>query len=240
MRDDAGGARSPVHVGASLQYQLTGTLDTSVDAQVFVTDLFDTRAQDVAALHARGRVVIAYVSAGSLEPWRPDAASFPAAAVGMRLAGFPNESWLDVRSPRVRAAMEARFDMARSKGFDGIFASTLGAYAAASGFPIGRSDQLQYDQFLADAARARGLSPGLSGDFELGDEVAAAFDWALAVSCIARGDCDKLAAFKAMGKPVFNLETQGTASSVCPQARALGVATTLKHERYDGWREPCG
>ena len=237
--EDAGQARSPVQVGATLQYQLTGTIDTTLNAEVFVTDLFDTRAQDVSALHARGRVAIAYVSVGSLEPWRPDVASFPASAVGMRLAGFPDESWLDTRSPAVRAAMEARFELARTKGFDGIFASTLGAYAATSGFPLGRSDALQYDRFLAEAARARGLSPGLSGDFELGTEVAAAFDWALSVACIARGDCAKLASFRAMDKPVFNLETAGTQSSVCPQARALGVPTTLKHERYDAWREPC-
>jgi hypothetical protein len=236
---DAGGARSPVQLGASLQYQLTGTIDTTVNAELFVTDLFDTRASDVSALHARGRVVIAYVSTGSLEPWRPDAASFPAAAVGTHLTGYPSESWLDTRSPAVRAAMEARFDLARSKGFDGIFASTLGAYAASSGFPLSRSDELQYDRFLADAARVRGLSPGLSGDFELGLEVAAAFDWALAVSCIARSDCGKLASFQAMDKPVFDLETAGTQTSVCAQARALGIPTTLKHDRYDSWRDPC-
>src|ERR1700712_3317865 len=55
---------------SSLQYQLTGDLDEQVDAQLFVVDLFATSAEQVAALHAAGRVVTAYVSVGSLESWR--------------------------------------------------------------------------------------------------------------------------------------------------------------------------
>jgi len=244
VRDDAAGsgevgARSPVQLGASLQYQITGALDTSVDAQLFVTDLFDTRAQDVTTLHARGRVVLAYVSVGTFEPWRADAERFPAAAIGMRLARYPGESWLDVRHAEVRAAMEARFELARTKGFDGVFVSGLGAYAANSGFPLRASDQLQYDGFIAQAARERGLSPGLSNDFELGDELAELYDWALTVGCVTAGDCAKLAAFRALHKPVFNLETEGSAATLCPMARALGIPTTLKRGAYDAWREPC-
>jgi len=54
--------------GMRLHYQITGTPQIDAAAELFVLDLFDTEADDLAALHARGRVAIAYLSAGSHEP----------------------------------------------------------------------------------------------------------------------------------------------------------------------------
>src|SRR3954471_7256288 len=70
---DTGGepdSAAVVRAGMALQYQITGDLDTSVDAQLFVVDLFDATEKDIRALRAAGRIVVAYVSVGSLEPWR--------------------------------------------------------------------------------------------------------------------------------------------------------------------------
>jgi hypothetical protein len=231
--------RAVVRPGMTLQYQITGDVDTSVDAQLFVIDLFDTTQQQVAELHAKGAVVIAYVSAGSFEPWREDSAAFPKSAIGMSLADFPDESWLDIRNKAVRSAIETRFDRAHDKGFDGVFLSTLGGYMQMSGFALTRADELDYDRFLASAAQARGLSAGLSGDFELGTEIAAAFNWALDIGCIARAHCDELGSFLARGKAVFDLETEGQHDAVCMQAARYGIATTLKRPAYDAWRVPC-
>ena len=230
---------SRVRVRMSLQYQLTGSIDTSVDAQLFVIDLFDASSQQIADLHAAGRVVIAYLSAGSLEPWREDAARFPRAAVGSSLADYPNESWLDIRSSQVRSLIAARLDRARDKGFDGVFPTTLGAYKATTGFQLTIADQLDYDRFLASEARARGLSPGLAGDFDIAQQLTASFDWALAIGCVADASCDQLGAMIAQAKPIFDLETRGQRDSVCSQAARLGIPTTLKHPGYDAWRDPC-
>ncbi len=234
------GAVAAVQPGSSLQYQITGKLDLGVDAALFVADLFDASAQDVAALHAQGRTVIAYVSVGSFEPWRDDASSFPPSAIGMPLGAYPDESWLDVRNAAVRQAIAARFDRALSKGFDGVFASTLGAYAQASGFALTSADELQYDLFVAAAAHARGLSVGLSGDFELGPDATDAFDWALTIGCIAGTRCDALAPFQMQHKAVFDLETEGQQDAVCAQAQALGIPVTFKHASFDAWRATCG
>src|SRR5215212_5167822 len=57
----------------SWQWQLSTPVDLSVDAAVYDIDLFDNDASVVAALHARGRRAICYMSAGSWENWRPDA-----------------------------------------------------------------------------------------------------------------------------------------------------------------------
>ena len=62
-----------------LQWQL-GDLpaDLTVDAEVYDLDLFETTRAEVAQLHDDGRFVVCYLSAGSWEPYRPDAHRFPA------------------------------------------------------------------------------------------------------------------------------------------------------------------
>ena len=75
--------------GTSWQWQLSGEIDLSPDVQMFDLDLFDTPQAVIDQLHAAGRVVICYFSAGSWEEWRPDAAQFPAAVQGLDLAGWP-------------------------------------------------------------------------------------------------------------------------------------------------------
>ena len=66
----------------SWQIQLTGTVDTTFDVQMFDIDLFDVDASVVATLHHKGPKVICHTSAGSFEDWRSDAASFPASVLG--------------------------------------------------------------------------------------------------------------------------------------------------------------
>src|SRR5688572_22053493 len=61
------------------QWQLTALpVDTAVDVEMFDIDLFENSSAVVGALHAAGRKVVCYMSAGSWEDWRPDAAHFPA------------------------------------------------------------------------------------------------------------------------------------------------------------------
>src|SRR5215212_8079929 len=68
--------------GLSWQWQLSGTLDPTVNAQVYDVDAVDTSAAQVAALHAAGRKVICYVDAGSWEAYRPDASRYPSVVLG--------------------------------------------------------------------------------------------------------------------------------------------------------------
>src|SRR6185369_11730450 len=129
-----------------------------VAAPVYDIDLFDTPAATIAALKSTGRHVICYFSAGSYEDWRPDAASFPAAALGRALDGWPGERWLDTRADGVRAVMRARLDLARSKGCDAVDPDNVDGYTNGPGFPLTATTQLDYDRFLASEAHARGLA----------------------------------------------------------------------------------
>lgn len=66
-------------------------------AEVFIVDLFETPAASVAALHALGRKVVAYFSAGTAEDWRADVRGIPKGEVGGKMDGWAGERWVDVR-----------------------------------------------------------------------------------------------------------------------------------------------
>jgi hypothetical protein len=206
---------------------------------LFVLDLFDTTAAQLTALHARGRVVIAYLSAGSLEPWRPDADDFSEQVIGSELTGYPDERWLDIRDPAVRALMQARLTLARDKGFDGVYPGALDAYRSQSGFAISQRDQLDYDQFLSSTARGLGLTPGLSSHFMLSAQLLEQFDWAIAIGCLAAGSCDGLRPWLDQDKPVFDLELEGQLNDVCAQAEQLGITALMKRPSFDAWSRTC-
>jgi len=83
-------------VGTTWQWQLTGTVDTTINVQMYDIDLFDVPQSTINDLHARGIRVVCYMSAGSWEDWRPDASQFPESVKGRR-NGWPGERWLDIR-----------------------------------------------------------------------------------------------------------------------------------------------
>src|SRR5438876_1668228 len=148
------------------QWQLTGTIDQSVNVPMYDIDLFDTSSTVVASLHAKGRRAVCYMSAGTWENWRPDAAAFPAAVLGGG-NGWPGEKWLDIRRIDVLGPiMEARMDLCKQKGFDAVEPDNIDGYANKSGFSLTAQDQLQYNTWLAAAAHARGLSIGLKNDLD--------------------------------------------------------------------------
>jgi hypothetical protein len=225
---------------SSWQWQLTGTIDQTVAAQMFDVDLFDTPATTVASLHALGHKVVCYVSAGSYEDWRPDAAQFPAAAKGRGLDGWPGEQWLDVRQwDALRPLIEARMDLCRSKGFDGIELDNVDGYQNNTGFALTASDQLTFNRALAASAHARGLSVGLKNDLDQVTDLVGNFDWALNEECFTYDECDQLHPFVAAGKAVFNVEYTLATDQFCPQAHTLGFNSMSKHLNLDGYRIPC-
>jgi hypothetical protein len=244
---DAGGAADAmaaeggvVRPGMRLQYQLTGTLDQNADAELFVVDLFETTHAQIEALHARAKVVIAYVSAGSYEPWRPDVDELPAAVRGNPLSGYPDETWLDVRAPSVRQLLVGRLTLAASKGFDGVLLVSLDGYLANTGHNLSAEDQLTYNLWLAERAGQAGLAAGLSSAWPQASRLAERYAFAMHLNCLANQRCAELDPYRARGRAVFDLET-GTADSqrVCADAKALGLPVTLKRDTFDGWLFAC-
>jgi hypothetical protein len=232
--------------GTTWQWQLTGSIDRSVDVDVYDVDLFDVPSSTLAALHADGRKVICYFSAGSREDWRPDAGRFPASALGEPLDGWPGERWLDVRDATVRDVMSDRLDLALSKGCDAVEPDNVDAYANDDGFSFGRADQVDYLEFLSAEAHARGLSVGLKNATDLVPDLVDDFDWALNEECLAYAECATEQPFVRAGKAVFHVEyvdsrSQGPAraATACSASSASGFSTLVKTWALDSWRISC-
>ncbi len=238
---DAGPGRWQPAPGTTWQWQLSGTIDTSVDVAMYDIDLFDAPQGTIDSLRAAGRVVVCYFSAGSYENWRSDEASIPMSARGNALDGWPGERWLDVRDQGVRDVMKARLDLAVTKKCDGVEPDNVDGYDNSPGFPLTAADQLDYNRFLAREAHARGLSIGLKNDLAQIPALIDDFDWALNEQCFEYDECTTLSPFITAGKAVFNVEygAASVASSVCPRADALGFDTLIKRLELDAWRVAC-
>lgn len=227
-------------IGASWQWQLEGRLDLSVDVDVYDIDLFDASAADVGALHAKGRRVLCYVSVGTWEPWRPDAARFPRMVKGRSVEGWTDERWLDIRRVDVlKPIMAARLDLCKAKGFDGVEADNVDGYSNATGFQLHPSDQLLYNRWLASAAHSRGLSIALKNDIEQIPELVDDFDFAINEECFNHRECAALTLFIERGKAVFHVEYDSSTRQFCSEVRRLQFSSMRKHRELDSFREPC-
>ena len=226
--------------GTSWQWQLSGPVDTSVDAAVFDIDGEDNTAATVAALHAKGSKAICYFSAGSWEDWRSDSSAFPTSVTGQTLDGWPDEKWLDIRQLDVLLPiMEARITNCLAKGFDAVEPDNVDGYANATGFPLTAADQLAYNKALADLAHKHGLGVALKNDAEQVEELQPYFDFAVVEECARYNECDMYTPFTAAGKAVLHVEYSGTLDSFCPTTTAIGFSSMLKELDLTAWRETC-
>ena len=86
---------SPPKRGGAAVHPTVWDIDLYVDPKLEGNPTTPNTAA-VDAIHTRGGHAICYVSAGSWENWRGDAASFPASVKG-KTNGWPGERWLDIR-----------------------------------------------------------------------------------------------------------------------------------------------
>lgn len=218
---------------------------------MYDVDGFDNSAANVAALHAAGIKAVCYLSAGTYENWRPDAAQFPAAVLG-KGNGWPGEKWLDVRDVQkpnsvLRSIMDARLDMCRQKGFDMVELDNVDGYSNRSGFPLTGADQIYYNATLANDSHSRGLPVLQKNDIEQIPQLLPYFDGALNEQCNQYKECTTaqngsfgLNQYVAAGKPVFNAEYKLTTSAFCAADNAAnfnGVRFSIDLD--DSLFQPC-
>ena len=215
--------------GLTWQYQLSGPLDLSVDADVYDVDWEETTREQVRLLHDAGRTVVCYVNAGAFEEWRPDADTYPAEVLGDPLDGWPGERWVDVRRLDVLLPiLAARMDVCVEKGFDAVEADNVDGYANDSGFDLTADDQVVFDTAVARLAHDRGLSIGLKNDVEQAAELEPVFDFAVNEECLAYDECEAYQPFVRAGKAVFHVEYSDPGPGGCALAARLGLATIVK------------
>jgi hypothetical protein len=234
-RDSRAPARWAPSLNDTWQWQLAGQINTAYDATVYDIDLFDAPATVIDALHAQGRRVVCYFSAGSSEDWRPDFRRFDDSDIGHPLEEWRGERWLDTRSLNVRGILRGRLDLARSKGCDGVEPDNIDAYLQHSGFELDAATQLDFNRFLAAEAHGRGLAAGLKNDLDQIPELVTDFDFAVNEQCFEYAECEPYADFVTAGKPVFNAEyaehywlnEHGERDALCRSARAAGIQTLV-------------
>ncbi len=226
-------------LNTSWQWQLSGTVDQSVNATMYDIDMFNNSAGVVASLHAQGRTVICYIDAGTWENWRPDAGKFPKSVLG-RPNGWPGERWLDIRRIGILGPiMQARMDQCAAKGFDGVEFDNVDGYTNNTGFPLTAADQLTYNTWLANQAHTRALSVALKNDLDQVTTLLPYFDWALDEQCFQYTECAKLTPFIQAGKAVMEVEYNLKPAQFCARANAMNFNSLYKHLNLGPFRIAC-
>ncbi|MCS6907258.1 MAG: endo alpha-1,4 polygalactosaminidase, partial [Anaerolineales bacterium] len=145
--------------GLSWQWDLSSERPSiASEAQVYDLDLYV--AQELLdALKQRGVRLICYISVGSWEAWRPDAAQFPPEVLGKDYEGWQGEKWLDIRRiDKLAPIVQARLDLCAAKGFDAVEPDNMEVSSNDSGFPIRVEDERRYALWLAEQAHQRHLA----------------------------------------------------------------------------------
>lgn len=226
--------------GTSWQWQLDGELDTSFDVAMYDIDLFDNSTEAIDALHADGRVVVCYFSAGTREDWRPDADDYPEEVLGAALDEWPGERWVDIRRLDILTPIiEARLDLAASKHCDGVEPDNMDAFKNESGFPLSAGDQLTFNRWIAELAHKRGLSVGLKNDITQVPLLVGHFDWAINEQCFEFDECSAYNSFIGAGKAVFGVEYSGDPAVFCPLANAADFDWLKKEPELGAERIAC-
>ena len=234
-------------VNVTWQWQLSGTVDTSHDVEIFDIDLFDSSTALIGQLKSDGHKVICYFSAGSFENWRSDADDFPSAVNGNELDGWESEKWLDIRAPSVHDIMKTRLDLAVDKGCDGVEPDNMDGYINNSGFSLTGTDQLAYNRFISNEAHNRDLSVGLKNDLDQIEQLVDYYDFSVNEQCHEYDECDTLTAFIENDKPVLNAEYKDEYVNDTAARTAMCAATDILQFRTlvlpldldDSFRHPC-
>lgn len=237
---DSGGWWRP-GPGVTWQWQLDGTLDTTLDVEMYDIDMFTNDESTIASLKNRGVVVICYVDVGTYEPDRPDAADFPSAVLGSADPDGQGEYWLDVRSSTVQQIMQKRFELAQSKGCSGIEPDNVDGYENDTGFPLTAADQITYNTWVANAVHGLGMSVALKNDVDQIPQLEPLFDFELDEQCFDYSECNTLLPFIQANKAALEVEygDAGLVSTICPQANTLKLDTIIKDLDLDAYRVSC-
>ncbi|KAF2149180.1 glycoside hydrolase family 114 protein [Myriangium duriaei CBS 260.36] len=231
----------------SLTQKINPSDPSTPDVDAYDLDLFDGDAATISALQAKGKAVICYFSAGSSENWRPDFSKFQPADLGSALDGWPGENWLDVKSANVRSIMSARIDLAAQKGCNAIDPDNVDGYGNNNGLSLTQDDAVNYVNWLAGLAAAKGMATGLKNAGDIIGKVIDNIHFSVNEQCHAFSECPTYQPFITANKPVFNIEypadagTSSYSTSTCAGygSGSTGFSTVVKKMDLDAWTQLC-
>ena len=225
------GGRWLPHPGLTWQWQLQGTVDQTVDAQVFDIDLFDTPKETIDALHRAGKKVICYFDT-AYEPNRPDSGKL-LPFIGDPIAGWPGQYWLDIRQKPVQDVMIARINLAVTKTCDAIEPDDVDVASNDTKLGITPADQLAFITILDHVVHKHDVAIALKNDLAQIPDLVDLVDFAIDEECFKYNECDALTPFITRNKAVFQAEYTDTdlaaqGATVCPGAIQRNFDTIIK------------
>ncbi|HKC82414.1 MAG TPA: endo alpha-1,4 polygalactosaminidase, partial [bacterium] len=165
--------------------------------------------------------------------------------LGKPVAGFREERWVDVDDDRgqrtfLLGVIGARVDRCRADGFDAVEFDNVDGYSNSTGLSFSEAAQLLFDTALANLAHSKGLTVGLKNDLGQIGELLPYFDFAINEQCQQFSECSTLDPFVSAGKPVFQVEYDVGAGTVCPAANGANRNAILKSvDLFDVPWTPC-
>jgi hypothetical protein len=196
------------------------------DVDVYDID-YQNSASTVAALHAQGKKVIAYVPVGDWESYRPDSYDFPEEALCGSIDGWP-ERYIDIRHPKAVELIKARIAVAAKAGFDAIEGDVVDGHRTGTGCrtPITSADMTAYLKDLTDYSHSLGLAYFAKNTSEDAAEWSKFTDGVVVEEAYAWNEAASYMPYINAGKPVFAVEygTNSPSSAHCTDANNRKIA----------------
>jgi hypothetical protein len=128
-----------------------------------------------------------------------------------------------------------------NKGFEAIEPDNQDVYEADSGFPLTRADGLEYAQWLAEQAHARGMAIVQKNAPDLAEDLFDLYDGAFTEDCFDQGNwCGYMDGYLTRGKPLLMAEYTDTGvdfADVCSWADTVDASPIYKNRDLDTWVE---
>lgn len=224
----------------SFQVQLSGTIDTTVKAKVFILNGLNIDQGTISTLQGLSRKVVCQVSLGTVSQGTEDYDVLTPGLLGNQL---PNgDYYADIRSPSVMRIMENRLDAMAAKNCDAVDGTFVDSWARDSGFSIVAEDQLRYNLWIVNSAHSLGLSIGLHGDADQVSDLDDYYDFAVTESCYANKECEKFLPFIEEGKAVFNIEYNTSSKDkvqICEYANEMDLSIDIKSLQLGSDYQAC-
>lgn len=236
-------------IGDSFEWRLDsiGLNEVSqYNCKIVDIDAFSATKELVHAFHSKGIKVIAYVSVGTFEIYRSDSNLLPKEVVGNIYPAWPDERFLDLKQlEKLKPFITSRFDMIKSKGFDGIEPDNIDIYGEETDFNLTLDDTRIFCEWIIEEAHKRGLCIGQKNTEELVPLLNKKFDWALTENVFHQNIQNDYSSYISLGKPVFSAEYTDEMdvthfnTFVCNKAKQLKYFAFLKHRNLTQWTYEC-
>ena len=172
---------------------------------VVLLDGFDANKEDVDYYTKKGNKVIAYISVGSIENWRPDINVFPKKSIGEKYNGWAGERWFNVSNwELLKPGMESRFDMIKEKGFIGYEGDNVMMDSKYN--RKHKKDNINYAKWLAETAHVKGLTAIFKNGVDLIDDIEPYYDGVIVEEAMEYDETKGFKPFSDSGKPTWFFE----------------------------------